>query len=157
MTRKRKSLDMETSYGVAPEESDTSLANEASAPKENLLTEIESLKAQGLTKTQEFKTKMRELEGVLGISQINPFGTNELDIFEDQISEMTNSDLQKLAIRVGINPNYDRSTLKKVLTKEFIASNRNSRRNIMPSAGETIQLDPTHPKYEEARKILGEF
>jgi hypothetical protein len=82
-----------------------------SAPKENLLTEIENLKAQGLTRTQEFKTKMRELEGVLGISQINPFGTNELDIFEDQISEMTNSDLQKLAIRVGINPNYDRSTL----------------------------------------------
>ena len=148
---------METSYGVAPNESDTSLASEESTPKENLLTEIENLKSKGLTRTEEFKHKMRELENILGVNQINPFGTNELDIFEEQLSTMTNSDLQKLAIRVGVNPNYDRPTLKKVLTKEFVASNRNSRRNVIPSAGESIQLDPNHPKYEEARKILGEF
>jgi hypothetical protein len=154
----RKQKNMEVSYGVEP------LVNQSEAsqdvPKkrsENLLNEIERMKEEGLTRTPEFRDKMKALEKILGVDQINPFGTNELDIFEKELSEMTNADIQSLAVRVGINPYNDRSQLKKILIKEFIASNRNNRRNVAPTMSESIQLNPNHPKYEEARKILGGF
>jgi len=122
-----------------------------------LLERIEQLKASGDTNTEEFKQKARELEVILGVDTINPFGTNELDIFEDNLKEMTLSDMKKLSERVGINSTYDRSTLKMILIKEFKASNRNNRRNIMPNQMNSIVLDPRNPEHAAALKILGDF
>jgi hypothetical protein len=126
-----------------------------SKPK-GILEEIEEMKSKGLTRTPEFKEKMQKLESILGVSEISPYGTNELDIFEDKLKEMTLSDMQKLASKVGLNPFLDRPTLKKVLIKEFSAYNRNNRRNIMPSPVNTFKLDPNNPKHQEVKKILGD-
>ena len=49
-----------------------------SAPKKTLVQEIEEMRASGQVGTPEFVTKMRELEVLLGVSEISPFGTNEL-------------------------------------------------------------------------------
>ena len=123
----------------------------------NILNDIERLKNEGKTNTDEFKDKIRQLETLLGIESINPFGTNELDIFEENMREMTLADIRKLAERVGVNPYLDKPTLKIILRKEFIAVNRNNRRNIMPSPVNSVVLDRNNPKHVNVLKILGEF
>jgi hypothetical protein len=122
-----------------------------------IIAQIEKLKQSGQTNTDEFRQKARELEVLLGVNTINPFGTNELDLFQENLREMNFADMKKLAQRVGINPNYDRSTLKNILIKEFRATNRNNHRNIMPNQVNSIILDPNDPVQALALKILGEF
>ena len=126
----------------------------ASVLKKTLIQEIEEMKAAGLIGSLEFTSKMRELEVMLGVSQISPFGTNELEIFEQNLAEMSLSDMQKLALKIGTNPYHEKPILKKSLIREFSAYTRNSRRNIMPSAVQSFVIDPSNPKHKELLKIL---
>ena len=125
--------------------------------EKSILQQIEEMKASGETNTELFKQKTKELEVMLGIDTINPFGTNELDIFEDHLREITYADMKRLAERVGVNPNYDRSSLKTILIKEFKSLNKNNRRNIIPNTIQSVILDPKNPDHAALIKILGEF
>ena len=126
----------------------------ASIPKKTLIQEIEEMKASGSVRTPEFTDKMRELEVLLGVSQISPFGTNELEIFEQNLAEMSLSDMQKLALKIGTNPYHEKPILKKSLIREFTAYTRNSRRNIMPSAVQSFVIDHNNPKHKQLLKLL---
>jgi hypothetical protein len=126
----------------------------ASAPKRTLIQEIEEMKASGLVGTPEFTDKMRKLEVMLGVSEISPFGTNELEIFEQNLAEMSLSDMQKLALKIGTNPYHEKPVLKKSLIREFTAYTRNSRRNIMPTAVQSFVIDHNNPKHKELLKLL---
>lgn len=174
-TTKKKEIDV--SYGVdkvedAPneelkaedevskEEAPAEVEQEAQAekaPKKTLIDEINEMKAAGEVDTAEFREKMGKLENVLGVDTINPFGTNEMDIFEDKLKGMTTSDLQNLAYKVGINPYLADGALKNNLRSEFKAYNRNNMKNIMPEASNAIRLDPNNPQHAKTIKILGEF
>jgi hypothetical protein len=149
MPRKKKNI--EVTNGMIQETSPESIA---SVPKKTLIQEIEEMKASGLIGTVEFTSKMRELEVVLGVSQISPFGTNELEIFEQNLAEMSLSDMQKLALKIGTNPYHEKPILKKSLIREFAAYTRNSRRNIMPSPVQSFVIDHNNPKHKELLKIL---
>ena len=126
----------------------------ASVPKKTLIQEIEEMKASGLVGTPDFTDKMRQLEVMLGVSQISPFGTNELEIFEQNLAEMSLSDMQKLALKIGTNPYHEKPVLKKSLIREFTAYTRNSRRNIMPTAVQSFVIDHNNPKHKELLKLL---
>lgn len=128
----------------------------ASADK-TLIDQINEMRANNQTNTPEFVQKMRELEIVLGVSEISPFGTNELEIFEDNLQGLSLADMQKLANKVGVNPFHDRPTLKNILLREFKAYARNSRRNIMPTAVNSFVPDPNNPKHQELLKILSDI
>jgi hypothetical protein len=128
----------------------------ASADK-TLIDQINEMRANNQTNTPEFVQKMRELEIVLGVSEISPFGTNELEIFEDNLQGLSLADMQKLANKVGVNPFHDRPTLKNTLIREFKAYARNSRRNIMPTAVNSFVPDPNNPKHQELLKILSDI
>ena len=106
---------------------------------------------------KDFIAKQKSLELLLGIDKISPFGTNELEVFEDNIKGATHADLQKIAQRVGLNPFLDRSRLKNALVKEFKAYSKNSRRNLIPQAAHQIKLDKNNPKHAKTLKILGEI
>ena len=82
--KKEKNIDV--SYG---------LNNDSN--NRGLLAELDHMKSIGSTNTEEFKAKTKELEILLGVDTINPFGTNELDIFEDNLKSMTLADMRKLA------------------------------------------------------------
>ena len=165
--KKVKQLPIEVADGVAKTEetpkqpfaetTDGVLHSESKASKSNLLQEIEILKAEGKTGTPEFVDKMRKLEVILGISQVNPFGTNEPEIFRDNIKEMSVADLQALARKVGISPYLERPVLKQALLKEFDHFTKNSRRNIIPTASSVFQPDPKNPKHAKLIKILGDI
>ena len=141
----------EEANGMIQEEISESIANTG---KKTLIQEIEEMKASGLVGTPEFTDKMRELEVLLGVSQISPFGTNELEIFEQNLAEMSLSDMQKLASKIGTNPYHEKPILKKSLIREFTAYTRNSRRNIMPTSVQSFVIDHNNPKHKELLKLL---
>jgi len=147
----RKKQIIEEANGMIAEEVSESIA---STPKKTLIQEIEEMKASGLVRTPEFTDKMRELEVLLGVSEISPFGTNELEIFEQNLAEMSLSDMQKLALKIGTNPYHEKPILKKSLIREFTAYSRNSRRNIMPTAVQSFVIDHNNPKHKELLKLL---
>ena len=130
---------------------------ESKPPKKNLIDEINEMKSEGNVDTKEFRDKMGELEKVLGVDSINPFGTNELDIFESKLKEMNFADLQNLAYKVGINPFRGAGAIKNALIAEFKNYNRNNMRNIMPTPTEAIKLDPNNPQHAKTIQILGEL
>ena len=125
--------------------------------KKGLLEEIEEMRASGDTKSQQFKDKLKQLEVILGVEEISPFGTNELDIFEDRLREMNGTDMMRIAQKAGLNPNLPKRELKANLLKEFKAYTRSSRRNLFPHQGKAMELDPNNPQHAKVIKILQDF
>ena len=122
----------------------------------NLLEDISAMRRNNEVGTDQFVDKMRKLEVLLGVSEISPFGTNELEIFERTLSEASHSEMQKIASKVGINPFKDRQNLKSSLLREFSAYTKNSRRYIMPSSVNSFVVDSNNPKHQKLIKILND-
>jgi len=116
-----------------------------------------NLKDLEITNGKNFVERQKELEELLGINKISPFGTYEMEVFEQSLKSSTHSDLQKLAQRVGLNPFLDKSRLKGALIKEFAAYSKNSRRGAVPQPVNQLKLDPNNPKHAKTIKILGEI
>jgi hypothetical protein len=106
---------------------------------------------------KEFKEKIAELEKILGVQEVNPFKTTDLEIFEGRLAEMNYADMQSLAMRVGLSPYLQKPQLKKALVKEFRAYNLNYTGKLLPLSTKSIQLDPNNPQHQKTLKILGEF
>ena len=169
------SKEMEVSYGVEKQSKKTkkkgskrktskkttqakeNVKEETPKKKVSLIDQIEEMKASGDVNSSEFREKMAKLEVILGIDEINPFGTNELDIFEDKLKGMNYADMKDMAYRVGISPFLPQPRMKAALIKEFRDSNKNNMRNIMPGAKESFKLDPNNPKHAKALEILGDI
>ena len=97
--------------------------------------------------------KARELEVLLGIDQMNIFKTNNIEVFKDNLSEMTVTDLQTLAANVGIFPGGNKMALKNRLVKEFISETK-GRRAAMGTQKPII--DPADPNFERVQKLMSE-
>ena len=63
--------------------------------------------------------KMKDLEEILGIRQMNPYGTHSREIFDEKLDDMTSTDMQNLAMQIGFPPTRDRHALKNGLKKSF--------------------------------------
>ena len=97
--------------------------------------------------------KVRELEELLGVDQMNMFRTNSLDIFKENLQEMTLTDLQTLAASLGIFPGGNKMALKNRLTKEFVGHTKGRR---SASGSQTPIIDPQDPNFEEVQKLMSE-
>ena len=62
---------------------------------------------------------IKNLEDLLGVKQSNPFRTTSDAILQERMSEMTLTDLQTFAIRVGILPSGNKLSLKNKITRAF--------------------------------------
>lgn len=98
--------------------------------------------------------KIKELHEILGVPTVNPFGTNSIEEFEEKMDEMNLSDLQALAVRVGLFPGGSRLNLKNKLTKEFYST---------PGAGAGVDVgfsqpiaDPNSPQGKKLLKLMRE-
>jgi hypothetical protein len=110
-----------------------------------------------VTNGKDFIDKQKNLEQMLGVDKISPFGTYELEVFEENLKGATHIDLQKIAQRVGLNPFLDRGRLKGALIKEFKTYTKNARRNLIPQPAKQLKLDPNNPDHKKTIKILGEI
>jgi hypothetical protein len=99
--------------------------------------------------------KVKELEEILGVKKVNPFGTYNLEVFKEKLSDMTNLDLQNLCEKVGIFASGSRMQIKEKLLREFksVARGTISMTSELPS----VKLDPNDPLHKKTLKILGEI
>ena len=122
--------------------------------KKGIVEEIQEMRERGEINTAAYKEKIKELEIALGVQQLSPFKTNELDIFEDNLKTMNLTDMMRMAEKAGLNPHLDRPRLKTALLKEFKAYKRNNRRNIIPNPVKQPELDPNNPVHASTIKML---
>lgn len=69
-------------------------------------------------KNEEEKQR-RNIHDLMNTRTTNPFGTSNAEKFEKEMSQMNMNDLQRLAIKVGVIPSPNRTTLKNKLKREF--------------------------------------
>jgi hypothetical protein len=129
--------------------------SKASAKKLQKLEQVNG-KIEGSNTINETK----ELEAVLGITEVNPFGTSSANVFEDQLGVMNLTDMQRLAVRVGVMPSSNRTTLKNKLKRKFKAQSR-SVEDIAPSdeslfCQEKPIMDLSTPEGRKAAKMMRE-
>jgi len=98
--------------------------------------------------------KVKKLEEVLGIKTVNPFGTNDPNVFEEELKGSNLSDLQTLAMKVGVFPDGVLARLKQKLREEFKRTTKGSR---TVSMEDPLPIhDPNHPNHEKAKKLMSE-
>jgi len=67
----------------------------------------------------EEENSRKSIYDLMNTKTVNPFGTSNATKFEDEMAQMNMHDLQRLAIKVGIIPSSNRTTLKNKLRREF--------------------------------------
>lgn len=124
-----------------------------SIKQEQPKSELENLTlADGKINKDSDIEKLKNLEEILGVRKMNPFGTTNMDIFLERLNEMTNIDLQHLCERVGIFASGSRMQIKEKLIREFKSFNKGSLS--MTVQAPAFELDPTNPAHKEALKNL---
>lgn len=96
----------------------------ASKPKKAVKKEkkeqLEQLvQTNGKSYENETTDKVRNLERILEVKTTNPYGTGSLKVFQEDLAEMNLTDLQAMAVRVGIFPSGGATILKNKLIKSF--------------------------------------
>ena len=95
--------------------------------------------------------RVRDLEEILGVKEVNPFKTTDANKFESDIQEMSLNDLRTLAVKSGVFPSGNKTSLKNKLRKECKSRARGGA-NRAPYQG-TEQFDEsTKKKVEEISK-----
>lgn len=99
--------------------------------------------------------KVKQLEEILGIKKSNPFGTSNIDIFREKLSEMTIVDMQHMCEKIGIFASGSRQEIREKLLREFKSTNKGSISMVVENP--SLVLDPNNPKHKAAIKILREI
>lgn len=99
--------------------------------------------------------KIKELEDILGIKKMNPFGTSNLEIFKEKLNEMTIVDMQHMCEKIGIFASGSRQQIKEKLLREFKSTNKGTISMLVQNP--SFVLDPNNPKHKETIKILREI
>ena len=97
--------------------------------------------------------KVRELEELLGVDQMNIFRTNDIEVFKENLAEMTLTDLQTLAAESGIFPGGNKMALKTRLVKEFVSQTKGSRSAMGP---QRPIVSPSDPRFDKLQKLMSE-
>lgn len=128
--------------------------HEKEAPSKDLdISTLEEYEVtDGKDRDSEEIQKLKDLEEVLGIRQMNPYGTLDRGIFEEKLNEMTSTDMQNLAMQIGAPPTRDRLSLRKSLRKSFDSFLKSH------SVGAVFQpqpiFDQNSPNYKETVRLF---
>jgi hypothetical protein len=63
--------------------------------------------------------KIKNLEDLLSVKQSNPFGTTSKAVLDEKMNEMTLTDLQTFAVKIGILPSGNKLSLKNKISRAF--------------------------------------
>jgi hypothetical protein len=108
----------------------------------------------GKSRDEEEIQKLKKLEDLLGMKEMNPYGTLDRAIFEEKLADMTITDMQSLAMRVGSQPSRDRLSLRAGLRKSFDAYIKQHGSGFFGPQEPVI--DPSSPNYETIVKLFRE-
>lgn len=129
---------------------------EAQNPKKNLDTStVEEFEiTDGKDRSKNVIDELRELEALFGIKESNPYGTMNRQIFAEKINDMTVTDMQNLAMRVGVPPSRNGGELKRLLKNSFDSFVKRHDAGVASAARPII--DPRSPNYDSAVKLFKE-
>lgn len=91
----------------------------------------------------------RSLDELFGDTGVSKYKTLDLDKYEASLKEMTKSDLQDHAIKVGLVPVDDYARLKANLVRQFVA-HCNNYKQIPPPTNNCKKITP------EVKRIMSE-
>ena len=103
-------------------------------------------------KKQEALEEVKELEELLGMPQMNPYGTLNRDIFRQKLESSSASELTDLAARVGVPRERNMNLLRKSLLQSFDFYAQNHNVTVQGNAKPII--DPSSPDYEKTVKLF---
>lgn len=108
--------------------------------------------ADGKDRDSETIKELKALESLFGIKEANPYGTMNRQIFAERVGDMTTTDLQNLAMRVGVPPSRNGHELKRLLKNSFDTFVKKHDFGIA-SAHRPV-IDENSPNYEEAKRLF---
>jgi len=147
MTAKKKKLDkLETATGQ-------SAPKKRGRPRKTKLDELSY--ADG--KKEDKIKRAKELEELVGLNQVNPYGTAIASVFDDKLKEMSLVDMQELAVKVGVFPSGTKTSLKSKLQKSFREYQRGSSSFVIPQASNILEgADKDSESFQKAIKLMKE-
>ena len=95
---------------------------------------------------------VKELEQLLGMPQMNPYGTLNRDIFRQKLESLSAADLTDLAARVGVPRERNMNMLRKSLLKSFDFYAQ--KHNVTVQGNAKPIIDPSSPDYEKTVKLF---
>ena len=96
--------------------------------------------------------EVKELEELLGMPQMNPYGTLNRDIFRQKLESSSASELTDLAARVGVPRERNMNLLRKSLLKSFDFYAQ--KHNVTVQGNAKPIIDPSSPDYEKTVKLF---
>tara|TARA_R100000734_G_C3317504_1_gene110713 strand:+ start:536 stop:970 length:435 start_codon:yes stop_codon:yes gene_type:complete len=96
--------------------------------------------------------RVKELEELLGMPQMNPYGTMHRDVFKQRVDASSAADLTDLAARVGLPRERNTNLLRKSLMKSFDFYVQ--KHNVTVQGEAKPIIDPSSPDYESAVKLF---
>lgn len=96
--------------------------------------------------------KIRELESLLGMQRVNPYGTADRTIFAEKVELMPLEEMRELSIRVGVTPTNRQNELRKRLLDNFDDFLRRHRQTVVGATNHSI--DPRSKEYESIKDLL---
>ena len=124
------------------------------ADKKEFLEEFNVVDGKERSELEEKISKARELEDLLGIKDVNPYGTNNKDVFASNLGSMSVGEMTTLAQRVGLPASSidTPALLKKNLLKSFdIYVQQN---NVTVAGTAEPVVDPKAEDYDEVKKLF---
>jgi len=97
--------------------------------KASLLDQLNSIADKN---SSEYRSKVRQLEVNLGVKEVNIFGTANRKIFEENIDDMSQLQLQDFARRIKIDSSGTMAAIKTRLLRQFDTQNVQSRGYFSP-------------------------
>jgi len=135
---KKVDLDsMEESKGVAPEK------------QVDPLDDFEI--TDGKSRQEEIQ-KVRELEDLLGIQQMNPYKTLDRKVFEENLSFMSVAEMTSMCREVGINPPRTLRAVKNGLLESFDMYAR--KHNVTVQGQAQPIIDKSSPDYDSVVRLF---
>jgi hypothetical protein len=117
--------------------------------KASLLEELNTINDKN---SPEYRSKVKELEIVLGIKEVNVFGTANRKIFEEDLDAMTQLQLQDFARKLKVDTSGSMAAIKTRLLRQFDTQNVQSRGYFSPQP-QTKELFTKEQK-EKMMKVL---
>jgi len=96
----------------------------------------------------------RGLEDLLGIKDMNPYGTNNKEVFASNLGEMSIAEMTSLAARVGLpaSATENKTMLKNKLLQSFDIFVQ--QHNVTVAGQAKPVLDPNSENYNEVKKLF---
>ena len=98
--------------------------------------------------------EIKELEELLGMPQMNPYGTLNREIFGRRLEDSSASELTDLAARVGLPRERNMQLLKNSLMKSF--DFYAVKHNVTVQGQAKPIIDPSSPDYDSTVKLFKE-